>query len=75
MSKNVETALYSEEGWEAKVEILENNSNGEWERYKLKVIETLHNSGPFKTPPNGYIFSVSCKKGMRAYVGWMLYKN
>ena len=68
----MKTAMFNEEGWLAKVEILEDNSNEEWEKYKLKVIETIENFGYFKTPENGYEFSVNCKNGYKAYVGWNL---
>jgi hypothetical protein len=53
---------FREDGWVAEVEVLEDTSDTEWERYKLKVIRTLRDSAIVKTPPDGEIFDVCSRK-------------
>ena len=55
--------IYREDDWEAEVEVLENNSNDEWFKYKLKVIRTLCKSKRYIPTSDGHIFSVSKRKG------------
>lgn len=64
--------IYEESGWVAKVNILEDNSDTEWEKFQLEVVETFHNSPIFGTPPNGHVFEASAARGFRHYVGWRL---
>jgi len=67
-------AIYSEDGWKAEVEILEDNSDNEWSRYTLKVIRTLFESRFWKSPPDGQVFSVDQRKNAGAWGGmWHLY--
>lgn len=54
--------IYREDDWEAEVEVLENNSNDEWFKYKLKVIRTLRETGRYIPTSDGHIFSVSKRK-------------
>lgn len=62
----VKTAIYREDGYVGRVEILEEKT----ERYKLKVLENLENAGGNRTPAVGTVFYVYKTKG--AYVGWSL---
>lgn len=60
----MKTGQYEEEdGWIAEVEILEDNSDKEWLRYKLRVIRTLQPPHLYTTPADGEIFSVDRRKG------------
>lgn len=63
----MKTAIYFEDGWKARVEILQDNSDSEWEKYQLKVIETLEDSAIFDTPPDGDVFEVSNKRNCGFY--------
>jgi len=65
---------YREDDWKAEVEVLEDNSDSQWERYKLKVIRTLRESRIYKPTPDGTIFDVERnKKYNGAYSGmWSL---
>ena len=54
----MKTAIYSEDGWKAKVEILEDTSTEKYYQYKLKVLFTILDSSMFKTPPDGDIFTM-----------------
>lgn len=69
-----ELGIFEESGWVAKVRILEDKSDSEWEKYKLEVIETLHESPLFGSRPVGYIFEVTANRKYRAYVDWSLYE-
>jgi len=60
------TAIYSEEGWTAKVEILEDNSDNEWQRLKLKVLEVIKENPVLNMPAVDEIFDVRQK---HAYYG------
>ncbi len=66
------TGIYREDGWVAKVEILEGNSDDEWERYRLKVLETIENYSLFRSPANGTEFTVDKVKDAPAYLCWTL---
>lgn len=64
--------VFSEGGWVAEVIIQEDNSNTEWEKYKLEVVRTIHESTLFTTPPDGYVFSVDASRAHRSMVDWGL---
>ncbi len=49
-------ADYYEDDWVAEVQILDDTSDNEFERYKLKVVSKM-----FVTPENGHIFDVEQK--------------
>jgi len=71
-AKKKQEAIYSEDDWKARVEILEDNSDDKWERYTLKVIETLNVSRIYNPTEGGEEFDVTHKKGC-AYGGmWHL---
>lgn len=62
----MKTAMYKEGGWVAKVEILKDESDSEWERYELKVIKTIHEPWIHNTPKDGHIFSCDQERKSRA---------
>lgn len=64
--------IYREEDWIAKVEIVEDSSDDEWYRYKLRVLGTVISSRFFKTPEDGHVFDVCFKKDSMAYCNWNL---
>lgn len=64
--------IYEEMGWVAEVNILEDNSNEEWEKFKLEVVKTLQMSPIAGAQPDGHIFEVSAQRKYRAYVDWNL---
>jgi hypothetical protein len=53
--------IYKEDGWIAKVEIIGDNSDNEWEIYKLRVIKSLK-KGLFENLPDNKEFSVCRNK-------------
>jgi hypothetical protein len=71
----MKTGIYREMGWVAEVEILEDNSNSEWKRYKLKVIKTICDSDIVKSPVGGTEFVAEACRGFEIYVGWYLSIN
>jgi hypothetical protein len=75
MKPEIKTGTYKEEGWLARVEILEDNSDSEWDRFKLKVLGTIMPSPIFKTPEDGTIFEVDAMKKYKHYIGWSLIIN
>lgn len=67
------TGIFSESGWIAEVEILENSSDATCYRYKLKVIKTLRPPPRFTASPDGTVFSVYQMKNEGAWAGmWSL---
>ena len=66
-------AIYTESGWQAEVEILEDSSDPNKNCYKLKVIKTLE-SGKFGSMPDGHIFTVSADKRHMIFCNWRLSK-
>lgn len=68
----MKTGIFREEGWKAEVNILEDNSDKIWEKYKLEVVKTLRESRFLNTPPDGHIMDVSAKREYRRYVHWQL---
>ena len=73
--KGYMNGIYSEDGWEAVVDILEDTSDKGWDRYKLKVIRTIRESPIFKTPEDGSVFSVDQLKGCCFGGMWHLEKG
>jgi len=65
------TAVYTESGWQAEVEILEDNSDAEKYRYTLKVIRT-YRDGVLGSLPDGHVFAVYAVKQHIANCGWRL---
>ncbi len=53
----MKTGIYYEDGWAAKVEILDNKSDEKWERYTLRVIKTIQESSIVISPEDNGIFS------------------
>jgi len=71
--KSGKQAEYREDDWKALVEIVEDQCDDEWIKYKLKVIETLHKSRMYKPVEDGHIFEVTCRKDFcSAMIGWHL---
>ena len=60
--------IYRDLGWKAEVEVLENNSDEQQERYTLRVTRILQR-GLLKIPESSS-FEVSATRGF--YVGWTL---
>ena len=57
------TASYFEEGWEARVHILDDTSDEEFERYKLRVVHTVEESELLGPIEDGKVFDVIQKRG------------
>ena len=72
LEPKIKTGTYEEDGWLAKVEVLEDNCNEEESRYLLKVLGTILNPWICKTPEDGHVFEVFMKKQYRHYGGWTL---
>ena len=68
--------IYREDDWKAEVEILEDNSDEKFSRYKLKVIKTLRASNLYKPTKDGTIFCVDVDKSCGHQCGmWSLSNN
>ena len=67
-------AFYTESGWRAEVEILEDNSNADEYRYRLKVVKTF-TDGILGRLPDGHVFTAFSVKKYTAYCGWTLEKK
>lgn len=63
MTEQKRHATYREDGWKATVEVLEDNSDDEKERYKLRVVETHRKSRLHGAPPDGTEFEASKLRG------------
>lgn len=78
MEKNTETkqlARYEEDGYEAIVEILEDNSDEEFERYKLKALKVIRPAFHGGIIEKGKEFEVDRdKKYAKCYSIWSLKK-
>lgn len=74
MNEQTRIALYREDGAVFKVEILEDTSDAEWRRYKLKILTVLEQSPLYATPfTEGEVFDVSALRAAGAYGGmWHL---
>lgn len=64
--------IYEEDGWEAEVDIVEDKSNEEEERYVLRVIRTLADTGICEPLEDGGEFEVFILRGYEAYSCWSL---
>ena len=62
---------YTECGWVAEVEILEDNSDTDKYSYTLKVVKTLAD-GIFGSLPDGHVFKVFAHRRYMAYCDWRL---
>lgn len=58
MSETGKRGVYREDDWKAIVEVLEDTSDNEWKRYKLKVVRTLVESRIYNPTPDGEEFDV-----------------
>ena len=74
MNKTNEKATYTESGWQAEVEILEDNSDSTKHSYTLKVIKTC-TDGRYGRLPDGHVFKVFADKRHMAYCDWRLSKT
>lgn len=66
-------AEYHEDGMVCDVTILEDTSDNEWERYKLKVNKVLQSSSIVKDPEVGEEFSVEKARGISCSGLWHLF--
>jgi hypothetical protein len=66
-------AIYTEDDATAKVEIVEDRSDNEWERYLLKIIEPIQQSRIFHDWKIGETFEV-CNKKNSGFRCWYLEK-
>ncbi len=48
--------IYSEDDWVARVEVVENTSDTDWWRFKLKVLNTIQESTMYGPQENGTEF-------------------
>ncbi len=65
--------IYQEDDWIAEVEILEDLSDDEYERYNLKVIRTIQESRIYKPTQDGEAFIIELNKKYSSYMGgWSL---
>jgi hypothetical protein len=71
MFLTAENAIYTESGWVAEVEILEDYSDAKHYWYTLKVVKT-HADGYLGSLPVGHIFTVFADRQHLAYCGWRL---
>lgn len=70
--KTGEILHYHEDFEIDKVEVLENNSDSEWIKYKLKVLSIVQESKIFKPSDIGDIFTCEKKRGMYCDGMWYL---
>ena len=68
------TAMYTESGWTAEVEIVSDDSDDKHYRYTLRVIQTLAD-GYLGRLHDGHVFNVFADKRHMAYCGWKLNKT
>jgi hypothetical protein len=67
------TLIYHEDGFVGTVLVEQDNSNDEWLKYKLKVLEVLRESRMFGSIPVGESFEVLRKLNTGSYSGmWYL---
>ena len=64
-------AKYTEDGLIADVEILEDNSDSEWERYTLKIKKIIRSSWFCKDPEIEYVFSPCRRIRAKGYYNGM----
>ena len=65
------TAVYTESGWIAEVEIMADNSDEKQYDYTLRVVQTFAD-GYLGSLHDGHIFTVFAEKQYMAYCGWHL---
>ena len=58
----MKTMTYREDDWVAEVEVVENNSDEQWDKFKLKVVKTIQPSQIYKPTKDGTVFDVSARK-------------
>jgi len=64
---------YREDGMILNVEVLEDNSDDKWIRYKLKVVTIKRESPIYYSPEIGEVFNVEQRIGSGTYAGmWRL---
>ncbi len=56
-------AVYYEDGWEARVQILDDTSDTKFERYKLKVVNTVVECPTIGHIEDGHVFDVEQERG------------
>jgi hypothetical protein len=56
--RSFKVALFREDGMRAVVNVLENNSDEKFDRFKLEVVKVEQSSSMFKDPEIGEVFSV-----------------
>jgi hypothetical protein len=66
------TALFQEDGGQLLVKVLEDNSDSEFLKYKLEVLEVIIPHPISNDPPIGEIFDVSHNKKYPQYMSWTL---
>lgn len=64
--------LYHEDGMVLDVEILEDKSDKEWERYTLKVIKNVQSNGVYKPAEIGEVFTCEKQRGAACCGLWHL---
>ena len=69
--KTKEKPVYTESGWIAEVEVLEDKSDIGKLSYTLKVVKTLA-EGRFGSLPEGHVFAVSADRRHMVYCDWRL---
>ena len=69
-----QTAVYTELGWKAEVEVLRDDSDSSKYKYTLKVIKTLAD-GLLGRFPDGHIFTAFIDKNHMVYCDWRLTFN
>lgn len=72
MSIEGKTAVYAEDDWVARVEVVADNSDAEWLRYTLKVLKTLESSKRFIPVEDGTEFAAEHKKDRKYGYAWTL---
>lgn len=66
------TKIYREDDWIAEVEILEDTSDEDFERYTLKVKRTVRPSRLFRNLPEGSSFGAAKPRSFAAIGLWTL---
>ena len=67
--KQGQVAFYHETGEVDKVEVLENNSDKEWIRYKLKILEVVRENNIVYPSDIGEIFTFEKKRDSSGFSG------
>jgi len=66
-----QSAVYTESGWVAEVEVLEDSSDDTKAKYTLKVIKTLV-GGRLGSLPDGHVFTAFADRRHMALCGWQI---